>query len=186
MSWAVMTVADVVTWESGVSVRVEVTNTGGSVASGGSAARKPAAGSAQKSKMRTKTLMETSFTRERGYVAATRIGLLARASNLLAAPSRPRNFRFWILDWDPRSLARKSKIGEAVASCGFRSSYSCGAAEAFPPHPSTLRQFAILDFGFLIESKIGNLQSKIGRVGLSGGRVTSFPGIRVRLIRSAV
>src|SRR5689334_20569760 len=68
ISLAVRTVAEVVTWESGVSVRVEVTNTGGKVASGGSAARNGAAGQTHKSKMRQKTFMKTSFTRERGML----------------------------------------------------------------------------------------------------------------------
>jgi hypothetical protein len=39
--------------------------------------------------------------------------------------------------------------------CGVRSSYSCGAAEDFPPRrDTTILGFWIADFGFNLKSKI--------------------------------
>src|SRR5687768_10221925 len=90
ISLAVMTVADVVICSSGTSVRVEVTNIGGRVASGGCAAKTGIHPRENTMNKTAKTFMTISFSRERGAVEAEQIGLLARASNLLTAPSHQR------------------------------------------------------------------------------------------------
>jgi hypothetical protein len=77
MSFAVITDADVVTCCRGVSVRVEVTKTGGSVGSCGSATGSLENDNQNRNKRSKPTFMETSFSRERGVVVATRTGLLA-------------------------------------------------------------------------------------------------------------
>ena len=64
----------------------------------------------------------------------------------------------------------------------FRSSYSCGAAEDFPPHSA---RHLILDWTFAVLDLIQKRKSEIQ----SGGgterwRVTSFPYIRLRLMIS--
>jgi len=83
MSLSVITVAEVVTWDKGISVRVEVTNTGGRVASGGSAAGNSKNENKKNNKKRKQTFIEISFSRERGVVSARRTGLLARALTYL-------------------------------------------------------------------------------------------------------
>jgi hypothetical protein len=61
--------------------------------------------------------------------------------------------RFWILDFrfwiEPKLKNLNSRIGSSSGQfCGFRSSYSCGAAGDFS-HPSPVTP-AILDFGLAI------------------------------------
>ena len=66
-------------WVIGCSTsrrRVEFTNTGGSVASGGSAAGNSKNENKNKIRKNKQTLMETSFSRERGVVEAGRTGFL--------------------------------------------------------------------------------------------------------------
>jgi hypothetical protein len=65
---AVITDADVVTWSRGVSVRVAVTNTGGRVASGGSAAGNSKNEDKKKIRKRKQPFIKISFSRERGAV----------------------------------------------------------------------------------------------------------------------
>src|SRR5918999_366698 len=70
ISSAVITVADVVTWSRGVSVRVAVTNTGGRVASGGSAAGNSKNEDNKKNRKRKQTFMETLLLPRKGTVKA--------------------------------------------------------------------------------------------------------------------
>jgi len=88
---------------------------------------------------------------------AVRIGLLARASNLLAAPSHSADFGFSILDFGLGSkiVESKSKIRRAVAFvAAFVAPTVAGqqrrSRPASNPPPN---------FGF--QSKIQNLKSKI-------------------------
>jgi hypothetical protein len=90
--------------------RLELTKTGGSVGSVGSAALRRTDGSKSKVRTRKQTFMPISFSRERGVVGAERTGLLARASNLLAAPSHPINFGFSIFDFGLKSKFVEPKI----------------------------------------------------------------------------
>jgi phage baseplate assembly protein gpV len=75
---AVITDADVVTCSRGISVRVEVTKTGGKIGSGGSAAGDLEKQNKTTNKKSKQTFIKPSFSRERGMLGS-RIGLLARA-----------------------------------------------------------------------------------------------------------
>jgi hypothetical protein len=77
MSLSVITVAEVVTCDKGISVRVEVTNTGGRVGSGACAPASSENQNKNSNRKRKQTFIEFSFSRERGVVGAERIGLLA-------------------------------------------------------------------------------------------------------------
>jgi hypothetical protein len=64
------------------------------------------------------------------------------------------DFRFWI----EIQIAepKNPKLVEQWLRCGFRSSYSCGAAEEFAPTPQSAANFGFwtADFGFNRKSKI--------------------------------
>jgi len=74
---AVITDADVVTCSRGVSVRVDVTKTGGNVTSGGSAPVNDEGSEMRNSKRKGQAVIEISFSRERGVVGARPTGFLA-------------------------------------------------------------------------------------------------------------